>query len=84
MVVYNAKILFVIESEHVITDYISHSYWDVMMYHHVLWLCLLKSKACGKIFFIKSSMSLFMLGQYVDSALIVLFFCTHMINVELV
>ena len=66
MIVYNAKVLFIIESEHVCTNYVSWSYQDVVIYHLPLRLCMLKSKACGTIF-IKCSMSLIMLGQYIDS-----------------
>ena len=36
MVVYNAKIMLIIESEHVCASYIPWSYFDVMMYHLAL------------------------------------------------
>ena len=51
MVVYNAKIMLIIKSWHVHTNYIWWSYWDVMMYHLVLWLCLLEHKTCSAIFY---------------------------------
>ena len=44
MIVYNAKIMLIIESENVCANYIPWSYQDVMMYHLVLCLSLLKCK----------------------------------------
>ena len=66
MVVYNIKIMLIIESEHVHINYIPWYYWDVMMYHLVLWLCMLKHKTCSAIF-IGFLISSFMLTQYIDS-----------------
>ena len=66
MVVCNAKIMLIIEGEHVCTNYIPWSYWDVMMYHLVLRLCLLKCKTCST-FLMKFSMSSFILTQCIDS-----------------
>ena len=74
MIIYNAKIMFIIESEYVYTNHLLRSCQDVMIYHlvlwlclqdvmiyyPVLWLCLLKCKACTTIF-VWLSMSSFIL-----------------------
>ena len=65
MIIYYAKIMFIIESEHVCVNYLPRSCQDVMMYHIVLWLCLLKCKA-GTTIFMWFSISSFILTQYTD------------------
>ena len=65
MVVYNAMIILIIESECVCANYIPWSYWDAMMYHLVLWLCLPMYKTCSTIF-MKFLVSSFILTQYVN------------------
>ena len=51
MVIYNAKILFIIEHKHVCINYIPWSYWDDMVDYFVLGLCLLRCKTCGTILY---------------------------------
>ena len=66
MVIYDVQIIFVIKSEHVSTNHLPWSYWDVMMYDFLLMLFLLICKTCGTVF-IYFLISLFMLGQYMNS-----------------
>ena len=60
MVIYNAQIMFITENEHVCTSQLPRSCWDVMVYHFVLWLCLLKCKE-GSTIFMRFSMLSFIL-----------------------
>ena len=66
LVVYNAEIMLIIEIEHVHANCIPWPYWDIIMYHLVLWLCLLKCKTCSAIFY-EFLISSFILTQYLDS-----------------
>ena len=51
MVIYNAEIVVIIYGEHACTNHIPWSYRDVMMYHLLLRLCLLKCKACSTVLY---------------------------------
>ena len=51
MVINNAYIIFVIKLEHICTDYIPWSHWDVMVYGFLLELRLLELKTCTTIFY---------------------------------
>ena len=83
MVVYNAKTMLNIESEHVCTNYVPWSYWDVLMYHLVLQLCLLKHKTC-RANFMKFAISSFMLDPiYRFTCQELCFFYPYVIDVEL-
>ena len=62
----NTNITFIIESEHVCASYFPWFYWDVLMYHLVPWLCLLKCKACSTIFYVVVYI-IIILTLYIDS-----------------
>ena len=82
------KVMLIIKSEHVYTNLIQWSYWDVMMYHLFLGLCLLKCKTCGtnfyKIFnviiYVSPAYGLTYYASYYEFCL----FYSHMIDVGLV
>ena len=50
MIIYNTKVMFIVESEHIFTYHLPCLCWDVTMYYLVLQLCLLKCKTCSAIF----------------------------------
>ena len=85
MVICNAKILFIIESEHVCTNYVPWSFWDVMMDYVTLWLHLLKCKTWYNFYKIFNVIYvIYHLAQYMDlHSSSFVFFYTHVINVEL-
>ena len=47
--IYNTKVMFTVESEHICTNHFPWLCWDVMMYYLVLQLCLLECKTCSAI-----------------------------------
>ena len=50
MIIYNAKIIFIIYSEHVGPKHVPWSYLDVMMYNLLLQLWFLEQKTCNTVF----------------------------------